>query len=356
MKRTTAGTIVAAVLIACSDDPGRRPADDPAGRPVEVARADSALITLGDTADPEVTPVEELPPQVESRPRPAPPKARVRRPVPKPQPEPTSEPEQAASLPAPEPATPEPLPAQTDTVRPPAPDSDTLPTVPAESVPEPARSPVPPPARAPDTIGTSRPVPADSPGPVVPSMEASGASSRDAVTLPAGTEFHAALVDSIHSRHDSVGQSLRAKVMQNVLGADGSTLIPAGAPVRLTVVRLEPAKSKSSADGTLELKVEGITRGDEVLEVAAEVRPVPHELRGRGVTGSEAAKVGVGAAAGAIAGRVLGGDTRGAVIGGVVGAAGGAAVASQTADRDVVVKAGTPISFVLTAPLVAGRL
>ena len=355
MKRTTVGTMVAAVLIACSDDPGRRPADDPAGRPVEVARADSALITLGDTTEPEVTPVEEQPQPVESRPRPEAPKARVPRPAPKPQPRPTSEPEQA-SLPAPEPETPEPLPAQTDTVRPPAPDRDTLPTAPAESVPEPARSPVPPPARAPDTIGTSRPVPADSPSPVVPSMEASGASSRDAVTLPAGTEFHAALVDSIHSRHDSVGQSLHAKVMQNVLSADGSTLIPAGALVRLRVVRLEPAKSKSSADGTLELEVEEITRGDEVLEVAAEVRPVPHELRGRGVTGSEAAKVGVGAAAGAIAGRVLGGDTRGAVIGGVVGAAGGAAVASQTADRDVVVKAGTPISFVLTAPLVAGRL
>jgi hypothetical protein len=71
------------------------------------------------------------------------------------------------------------------------------------------------------------------------------------------------------------------------------------------------------------------------------------------VTGSEAAKVGAGAAAGAVAGRVLGGDAKGAVIGGVVGAAGGAAVATQTAKRDVVVAARTPLSFVLDAPLVA---
>jgi hypothetical protein len=73
------------------------------------------------------------------------------------------------------------------------------------------------------------------------------------------------------------------------------------------------------------------------------------------VTGEEAAKVGVGAAGGAVVGRVLGGNTRGAVIGGVVGAAGGAVVASQTAAKDVVVKARTPLAFVLTAPMTVPR-
>jgi hypothetical protein len=62
--------------------------------------------------------------------------------------------------------------------------------------------------------------------------------------------------------------------------------------------------------------------------------------------------VGAGAAGGAVLGRVIGGSTKGAVIGGVVGAAGGAVVANQTATRDVVVKAKTPVTFVLTAPLV----
>ena len=85
----------------------------------------------------------------------------------------------------------------------------------------------------------------------------------------------------------------------------------------------------------------------------ADVRPVPRELRGRGVTGGDAAKVGVGAAGGAVLGRVLGGSTKGAVIGGVVGAAGGAVVASQTATKDVVVTAKTPLVLVLTEPLTA---
>jgi hypothetical protein len=58
-----------------------------------------------------------------------------------------------------------------------------------------------------------------------------------------------------------------------------------------------------------------------------------------------------GAAAGAVLGGVIGGDAKGAVIGGVAGAAAGAVVASQTATRDVVVKAKTPVVLVLTAPL-----
>jgi hypothetical protein len=170
--------------------------------------------------------------------------------------------------------------------------------------------------------------------------------------LPVGTEIHAALDDSIDSRHDTTGQMVTAHVMENVTGSDGRTLIAAGAPVRLTVTRITPAKSKGS-QGALDLRADGIALNGQLESVKADVRPVPRELRGRGVTGSDAAKVGVGAAGGAVLGRVLGGNTRGAVIGGVVGAAGGAVVASQTTTRDVVVKAKTPVVLVLTEPLTA---
>ena len=169
-------------------------------------------------------------------------------------------------------------------------------------------------------------------------------------TLPVGTEIHAALDDSISSRRDSVGGTVTASVTENVTGSNGKTLIAAGTPVRLTITRLTPAKSKGS-QGSLVLRVEGVALNGQLQPVKADVQPVPRELRGRGVTGSDAAKVGVGAAGGAVLGRVLGGSTKGAVIGGVVGAAGGAVVASQTTTRDVVVQAKTPLVFVLTAPL-----
>jgi hypothetical protein len=181
---------------------------------------------------------------------------------------------------------------------------------------------------------------------------ASANAGVNARTLPVGTEIHAALDDSITSRRDTVGQIISAHVMENVTGRDGRTLIAAGAPVRFTITRLSAAKSKSS-QGRFALRADGIALNGELRHVKAEVRPVPRELRGRGVTGKEAATVGVGAAGGAVLGRVVGGNTRGAVIGGVAGAAAGAVVANQTAIRDVVVKAKTPVVIVLTEPLTA---
>jgi hypothetical protein len=179
----------------------------------------------------------------------------------------------------------------------------------------------------------------------------SGTAALAARTLPIGTEIHAALDDSITTRRDTVGQQISAHVMENVTGSDGRTLIAAGTPVRFTVTRLRASRSKNS-QGRLAIRADGIAFDGQLRPVKAEVQSVPRELRGRGVTGSDAAKVGGGAAAGAVLGRVVGGNTRGAVIGGVAGAAAGAVVATQTATRDVVVKAKTPVVLVLTAPLV----
>ena len=203
----------------------------------------------------------------------------------------------------------------------------------------------------PDTVTTRDSAPAST-GPVPSATSNVGpASNAAARTVPIGTEIHAALDDSINSRKDTVGRTVTAVVMENITGSDGKTLIAAGSPVRLTVTRLSPARSKG-AQGRLRLRVDGIGIGQELQSVRAEVQAVPHELRGRGVTAGDAAKVGVGAAAGAVAGKVIGKNTKGAVIGGVIGAAGGAVVASQTATRDVFVKARTPVTLKLTQPLV----
>ena len=206
----------------------------------------------------------------------------------------------------------------------------------------------------PDPPATPRtePIKTAAPPASAPSPRADDRTARAGV-VPAGTEIHAALVDSLHSRRDSVGTVVTARVLQNVTDGIGSVFIPADALIQLTVTRLEPAESRSAADGRLELRVDGVRIGDDLRVIDAELGGVPHELKGRGVTGSEAGKVAAGTAAGAVAGRVIGGDTRGAVIGGAVGAAAGAAVAAQTADRDIVVKPRTPIVMVLRTPLMA---
>ncbi|HEX2248937.1 MAG TPA: glycine zipper domain-containing protein [Gemmatimonadales bacterium] len=238
---------------------------------------------------------------------------------------------------------------------PPLPPQDSVPTSPTEPV---VRSsdttsdtaiPRPAPEIRRDTLARA---PTDTTS--TPERDTTVASTRTvdvaARTLQVGTEIHASLNDSITSRRDTAGQIISAHVMQNVRGVNGRTLIPAGTRVQFTVTRIRPARSKNS-QGRLALEVNGFEVEGDLLPVQAEVRPVPRELRGRGVGGSEVAKVGGGAAAGAILGRVVGGNTRGAVIGGVAGAAAGAVLADQTATRDVVVKAKTPVVFVLTAPL-----
>jgi hypothetical protein len=245
-------------------------------------------------------------------------------------------------------------PRATSTGAPAAPDTARVPAAPDTAIPVPdsvARpdslrvAPSTGAAPSPDTTASTT-----SPDPMVAPQRAP-VTDVAARTLAVGTEIRAALDDSITSRRDTAGKPVSAHVMENVVGPDGKTLIAAGTPVRLTITRLRPARSKGS-QGRLALRADGVALNGILQPVKAELRPVPRELRGRGVTGSEAAKIGGGAAAGAVLGRVIGGNTRGAVIGGVAGAAAGVAVATQTATRDVVVKAKTPLVLVLTQPLV----
>ena len=86
--------------------------------------------------------------------------------------------------------------------------------------------------------------------------------------------------------------------------------------------------------------------------IAARSDSLGFVMKGQGVSGGDAAKVGAGAVVGAVAGRVVGKNTKGAIIGGVVGAAAGAAVAAATKDQDIILPAGGYIRAVLTEPLV----
>jgi hypothetical protein len=151
----------------------------------------------------------------------------------------------------------------------------------------------------------------------------SGAPTSAANTLPVGTEFRAQLRDTINSLRNSEGQTVTALVSGDVRAPDGLTVLPSGSTVHVYIVRLRPARTRSASDGELQLRVDSITVPGHSYTVRADVGPVPHELRGRGVTAGEVEKVGAGAAAGAVVGGVVTGKKKGAVIGGIIGAAGG---------------------------------
>jgi hypothetical protein len=170
-------------------------------------------------------------------------------------------------------------------------------------------------------------------------------------TLASGTSITATIQDSLSSRHNQAGETLRATVSADVRNASGQVAIPAGSAVGLRVAQLEAATNKSQADGKIALEVTSVTVHGQTYQVSSKVNSVPHQLVGRGVTAGEVEKAGGGAVIGAVAGRVIGGNTKGAVIGGAVGAAAGTAAAVHWASRDVVVTPGTSIVFSLPQAL-----
>lgn len=212
--------------------------------------------------------------------------------------------------------------------------------------------PPPPPRQTPRGTTSSRPAPppAATPGPVASRAPAPAPAPVSAPAGPArldsGTTLEAAAVTSITSRTNKPGETFTAKIGEAVRAADGRVVIPAGSVVTFEIVALKPAPNKAARDGTIELKAVSVLIDGEARPLDAEVTYVQHSLKGRGVTGSEAAKVGGGAVAGAIIGKVVGGGS-GAKVGAVVGAAAGTAVAVESADRDVVVPVGGTIRLVL---------
>ena len=186
----------------------------------------------------------------------------------------------------------------------------------------PAAAPASQPATQPATPPAPRPRPAAKP------------------SLAAGATFATASLDSLNSRHDHAGGTLRVRVSADVKDAAGRTVIPAGAVVSLHVDSLAPAENDQDKTGKLKLTPVAVEIGGTSHPLSATVDSVHYKIVGRGVTAGDAAKVGAGAAVGAAAGRLLGGSRRSTIVGGVVGAAAGAAAASQTNDRDVVIVPG----------------
>ncbi|MFN8645294.1 MAG: hypothetical protein U0104_00915 [Gemmatimonadales bacterium] len=221
----------------------------------------------------------------------------------------------------------------------------------------PAQTPAATPAPAPGTTPAPAPAqpkpkptanPATAPAPAAPAPRK--------MTLASGTSIEASANDSLHSRHNKVGEKFHATIPADVKDAQGHVAIPAGSVVTFKVLVLEPAKNKNDADGRVRLAAEEVVIGGTAYPITGEAgtKFVEHDLKGQGVTAGGAVRVGAGAAGGAVAGKVVGGKT-GAVVGGIAGAVGGAVLANQTADRDVIVAPGFKVIFTLGADFTVTR-
>jgi hypothetical protein len=175
-------------------------------------------------------------------------------------------------------------------------------------------------------------------------------------SLDSGTVVSATADDSLHSRHNKVGDAFHATVAADVKDSRGRVVIPAGSVVTFKVAVLAPAENKGDEDGKLRLEAREVTIDGKTVALSGLARrvDVEHTVEGRGVTGGDVAKAGGATAGGAVVGGVVGGKT-GAIVGGVVGAGAGTAIAVQTADRDVVVRPGMAVKFGLLLPFTVVR-
>jgi Tfp pilus assembly protein PilF len=164
------------------------------------------------------------------------------------------------------------------------------------------------------------------------------------VSAPAGSRITLSINQALSTATNKTGEAIEARVVSTVV-ADGDTLIRAGAPVKGTI-----ASAKSA----------GRVKGQSELALAfTEVKTVTgwREMKGHVVEGtlkggtsrkSDAAKVGIGAAAGAVIGEIVG-DKAGT--GAAVGAAAGAGLVLATKGKEVELPEGTSMAVELDQPL-----
>jgi hypothetical protein len=169
-------------------------------------------------------------------------------------------------------------------------------------------------------------------------------------TVPAGTKIDLTINDELSSRKNKPGDTFSAKVENDIRDPSGNAAIAAGATVNGTVVAVKPAPNRRTP-GTLTLAVSTIEMDGKTFPIRATIDSVKTEYRKQPISGRDAAKVGVGAAAGAVIGQIISKNTKGTVIGAVVGGMAGAGVAAETKDMDIVVPDGAYLQISVTEPL-----
>jgi hypothetical protein len=218
---------------------------------------------------------------------------------------------------------------------------------PGAAVAEPA-APQPAPRRRP----TPRPAVTPEPEPTAP--EAPAEPARAAAFIAAGTAIGATVDAELTTERSREGDRFYAKTTEDVLGANGEVLLPAGSVLngRVTTSHASTGSDDMSA---IDVEIESITADGRTLPLVADVVELEVEAQARDSNTRTAAKVGAGAIAGAIAGRIIGSDRGDAAKGAAVGAAAGAAVAAATRSGHAVVKPGARMTVRLTEQLIVSR-
>ena len=164
--------------------------------------------------------------------------------------------------------------------------------------------------------------------------------------VPEGTILRVAFDEPISTATARIGDTVRGRVLDDVLAEDGSVVAASGSRV---VGRIENVVDSGKLGRRAELRFRLTDLETRSGNVA--IRTSMYERLGDSHTKHDVGYIAGGAAVGAILGQVLGKDTDSTLKGAAAGAAVGTGVAAVTGDLDFTIEPGRTVAFTLEEPL-----
>lgn len=326
-----AGAVVASGIVYMSVRPGpvAKPAKVSQVMPQSVAAPPSlAPVASQEAAPPSIEPLTPTAPQrvmqspVREKPSPMPPPPRHERPV------------IVARDREPAPPVQQPVQQTASETRAAEPVAPSAPPLPEQPPVPPAPPPAPPETTAPSVLAAPAPA---------PSMPESRVPHT--VTLAAGTLLPVRIGETISSGRNQLGDSFLATLDQPLV-LDGFIIAERGSRAEGRVVELDPAgRARGVSHLGIELVRLSTSDGQHIR-----IRTEPYRKDGQSSTGSDAAKIGAGAAIGAAIGAMAGGG-KGAAIGAGVGGAAGVGDVLLTRGKAAEISVETRLTFRVQEPV-----
>jgi hypothetical protein len=171
------------------------------------------------------------------------------------------------------------------------------------------------------------------------------AQTHQSATIPAGTVIRVRTMTPIASDSARTGERFRGSLADPLTNSGGAILIPRGASVELTAVRVKKSNRVSGRD-RIDLKVDSIAFKGRSYSVVTTIA----ESKGSGKGTRTLTRTGIGAGAGGLIGGIAGGGT-GLAVGMLAGGGAGTAVAAATGKSHLTIPPESVLSFQLQSPL-----
>jgi len=164
--------------------------------------------------------------------------------------------------------------------------------------------------------------------------------------IPEGTILRVAFDEAISTATAQEGQTVRGRLLDDILADDGAVVARSGSRVTGTIEHVvDSGKLARPAELRFRLKELETRSGMVPIQTSA------YERVGKTHTKRNVEYIAGGAAVGAIVGQVLGKDTDSTLKGAAAGAAVGTGVAAATGDLDFTIDAGRTVAFTLEQPV-----